>query len=104
MAINTLVITLNGNWQQLSSLASVDKANRISFQAHTANSNPIYIAGSDGATADEWGERIPAPSSSEPAAPLVYGENTSRTFYDLAHFYVKGTNNEKLRCNIVTYP
>lgn len=97
----TLVHTFNGSWQ---SLSQTGKATRISFQADGANANPCYIAGNSPTPTDEYGERIPAPVDSEPAAPLVYGELTGQGQYELGKFRVKGTNAEKLRLNIYTYP
>jgi len=102
MPLATIVHTFDGTWQQITfGSATQTRLGRISFQADPGNTNPCYIAGANEAEGDgEYGERIPAPASSEPAAPLVYEGVGTSSAMTLQDFWVKGTNTEKLRINI----
>lgn len=104
MPLKTAVKTLNGSWQQLTDLDDVAPlqgvciAERISLQPDSGNAGSIAVSMTNStAMTAGGGEVIPAPAGSV-IAPTVY--ESSKYFYQLNQFWVKGTNNDKLRINV----
>lgn len=113
----TLVVTCNGNWQQLTLGAGlVVDPNRkqlcrsVAIQANPANSNPSFVAGVNRlgvapSGAGDYDTYIPAPVTGIPTAPLVIGDTMSGPGQlVLENIWVKGTNTEILRIGIQCYP
>lgn len=73
----------------------------ISFQAAAANSNPVYIGGSNTTVSTtNFAIRIPVPVSSVPAGPFVIDAYRGGCL-SLRDFKVVGTDGEKLQIGIV---
>lgn len=104
--IKTLVLTLNGNAQQLvtpnDAITGDVSALQVWLQPDTANTNPILV-GADANVATTYGVRLEAPVTTIPPAPFSLGELHPPRFVPLSAIWVKGTNTEKLRVLYIPY-
>lgn len=98
MTLRSYAMTFNGSAQQLSSLLTAGVLDVpvycVDIQADPANSNPIYVGGSD--VSASVGIRIPVPLDSIPEPPYRIGDAADADMR-LGDVYVLGTNGEKAR-------
>lgn len=97
------LITFDGNAQVVATALNLPenkrRAYRLEMQPDETNTAACYYGGSTVATT---GIRMEAPETGIPPAPAIW-EVYNTGVLDLADFYVKGTNGQKLRVAWLVY-